>query len=162
MPPIFTTACWHGLTPRKTVLIVYAACGIAASLSLLGSVAQDQYRGLIIIVFCAAAWIGVQHLGYAEFGMAGRMFVSRAFRKHLNNHLAVRSFEEALVAAMTTEDRWTIICEACRTFGFTHAELELNGRRLKKIFGGYQRQSRVDTQDPSRRRWPSAPDALLW
>lgn len=123
----------RGLTPRKTVLIVYAACGIAASLSLLGSVAQDQYRGLIIIVFCAAAWIGVQHLGYAEFGMAGRMFVAGAFRKHLNNHLAVRSFEEALVAAMTTEDRWTIICEACRTFGFTHAELELNGRRLKKI-----------------------------
>ncbi len=118
----------RGLTPSKTALILYAACGIAASLSLLSSVTKNGYRGLIILVFCAAAWIGVQHLGYVEFGVAGRMFLGGAFRKHLNNHLEFHAFEQALQAAKTPEARWKIICESCRKFGFTHVELQWNGR----------------------------------
>ncbi len=89
----------RGLTPRRVALLLYGACGLAAGLSLLSTVAQDQYKGLIILVFCAAAWIGVQHLGYVEFGVAGRMFAGGAFRKHLNNQIALRTFEEALAAA---------------------------------------------------------------
>ena len=117
----------RGLTPRKVALLMYAACGLAASLSLLSTVAQDQYKGLIILMFCAAAWGGIQHLGYVEFGVAGRMFVGGAFRKHLNNQIALRSFEDELAAAATPEDRWRAICEACGKFGFSYAELRLNG-----------------------------------
>ena len=122
----------RGLTPRKTALVLYAACGIAASLSLLASISHGQYMGLVILVFCAAAWMGVQHLGYVEFGVASRMFVGGAFRRHLSNELAVRSFDEALAASSTPEDRWIVICEACRQFGFTRAELQLNGRRFEE------------------------------
>ncbi len=122
----------RGLTPLKTALILYGACGIAASLSLLSSVAKTGYRGVVILVFCAAAWVGVQHLGYVEFGVAGRMFLGGAFRKHLNNHLAVHSFELALQAAKTPEERWAIICESCRKFGFTHVELQWEGRRFEE------------------------------
>ena len=122
----------RGLTPRKTALILYAVCGGAAGLSLLGSVAKDQYRGLIILVFCAAAWIGVRHLGYVEFSVAGRMVAGGIFRKHLNNQLALHSFEQALAAAATDDDRWLVICEACRGFGFSRAELRLNGRRFEE------------------------------
>lgn len=121
-----------GLTPRKTALVLYAACGIAASLSLLGMLAHDQYKGLVILVFCAAAWIGVQHLGYVEFGVAGQMVMGGAFRRHLSNELAVRAFDEALAASTTAEDRWTVICEACRQFGFTQAELQFNGQRFEE------------------------------
>src|SRR5580658_4961307 len=122
----------RGLTPRKTALVLYAACGIAASLSLLASISHGQYMGLVMLVFCAAAWIGVQHLGYVEFGVASRMFVGGAFRRHLSNELAVRSFDEALAKSSTPEERWTVICNACRQFGFTHAELQLNGRRFEE------------------------------
>jgi UDP-GlcNAc:undecaprenyl-phosphate GlcNAc-1-phosphate transferase len=118
----------RGLTPRTTALILYGACGVAASLSLITSVTQHQYRGLIILVFCAAAWIGVQHLGYVEFGMAGRMFLGGAFHKHLNNHLALRSFEEELEGATTPEERWKIVCDSCRKFGFTNVQLKLDGQ----------------------------------
>jgi UDP-GlcNAc:undecaprenyl-phosphate GlcNAc-1-phosphate transferase len=138
--PIFTADAGHihhrllarGLTPRMVALLLYGACGLAAGLSLLSSVAQDQYRGLIIIVFCTAAWIGVQHLGYVEFGAAGRMFAEGAFRRHLNDQIALRAFEDAMAAAATPEDRWSAICEACRKFGFTRAELRLNGRRFEE------------------------------
>jgi hypothetical protein len=85
-----------------------------------------------MLVFCAAAWIGVQHLGYVEFGVAGRMFMGGAFRRHLSNELAVRSFDEALTASSTADERWAVICEACRQFGFTHAELQLNGEHFEK------------------------------
>ena len=122
----------RGLTPRKTALILYAACGFAASLSLLASVTKNGYRGLIIFVFCAAAWIGVQHLGYVEFGVAGRMFLGGAFLRHLNNHLALHSVEQDLQAAITPEERWTVICESCRKFGFTRVELRRDGRRFEE------------------------------
>ena len=122
----------RGLTPRRVALLLYGACGLAAGLSLLSSIAQDQYKGLIILVFCAAAWIGVQHLGYVEFGVAGRMFAAGAFRRHLNNQLALQAFEEALAVSATTEERWRAICESCRRFGFTHVELQLNGRLFEK------------------------------
>jgi UDP-GlcNAc:undecaprenyl-phosphate/decaprenyl-phosphate GlcNAc-1-phosphate transferase len=122
----------RGWTPLKTALILYTACGIAASLSLLASVSKNGYRGVIILVFCAAAWIGVQHLGYVEFGVAGRMFLAGAFRRHLNDHLAFHSFKQALQAAETPEERWAIICESCRKFGFTRVELRWDGRRFEE------------------------------
>jgi UDP-GlcNAc:undecaprenyl-phosphate GlcNAc-1-phosphate transferase len=136
--PIFTGDAGHihhrllarGLTPRRVALLLYGACGLAAGLSLLSSVAQNQYKGLIILVFCAAAWIGVQHLGYVEFGLAGRLFISGAFRRHLSNELALRAFEDSLAKAVTPEDCWGVIREACRKFGFTQAELCLNGHRF--------------------------------
>ncbi len=117
----------RGLTPRRVALLLYGACGVAATMSLVASVSQDQFKGVIIVLFCAAAWIGVQHLGYVEFGTFGRMFIEGAFRRHLSNELALRAFEDALKAATTPEDCWSAIRETCRKFGFTHAELRLNG-----------------------------------
>src|ERR1700736_4974876 len=78
--PIFTGDRGHihhrlldrGFTPRKVVLTLYAACGIFATLSLLTVWAPNV--GIVIVLFCACTWIGIQHLGYLEFGVAGRMF----------------------------------------------------------------------------------------
>jgi UDP-GlcNAc:undecaprenyl-phosphate GlcNAc-1-phosphate transferase len=117
----------RGLTQRKVVLLLYGAAGLGAVLSVLQSTLQDQVGGLVLVLFCAAAWIGVQHLGYVEFGVAGRMFVEGAFRRHLNNELALRAFEDDLATAKTAEQCWNTIREACCTFGFAHAELRLNG-----------------------------------
>jgi len=61
------------LTPRRVALVIYAACGLAATLSLLVETGQNRMGGLIVVLFCAATWVGVQHLGYAEFGMAGKL-----------------------------------------------------------------------------------------
>jgi UDP-GlcNAc:undecaprenyl-phosphate GlcNAc-1-phosphate transferase len=120
----------RGLTPRRVALLLYGACGLAAALSLSASMAQDHFKGAIVVLFCTAAWIGVQRLGYVEFGAAGRMFVEGAFRRRLNNELALRAFDDALKAAATPEDCWHAIREACRKFGFTHVQLRMNGYRF--------------------------------
>src|SRR5579884_4064934 len=60
----------HGLTPRKVALVLYAFCGFGAVASLL--MMNQNFAGMVVIIFCIVAWIGVQHLGYIEFGIAGR------------------------------------------------------------------------------------------
>jgi len=64
-------------------------------------------------------------LGFVEFDVAGRMFVDGAVRRHLNNELVLRAFEEALKAAANPEEHRSAIREAFRRFGFTHAELNM-------------------------------------
>jgi len=120
----------RGLTPRKVALLIYAACGLAAVLSLLASVSRGSFRGVVIVLFCAAAWIGVQHLGYVEFGVAGRMFIDGAFRRHLNSQLALQDFENSMAGARSYQERWRAIREACLQLGFTHAEMRIGGLRF--------------------------------
>lgn len=118
----------RGLTPRRVVLLLYAACGLAAALSLLASVSRNEIKGLIIVLFCAGAWLGIQHLGYIEFSLAGRMFLDGAFRQHLRQQLALQTFRHGLAAAVTLEQRWGLMREAFREFGFSEVECRLGGR----------------------------------
>jgi len=118
----------RGLTPRRVALLLYGACGIAACLALLQDAFHNSFGGLIIVTFCAAAWLGVQHLGYTEFGLAGRLFIEGAFRRHLTNQIALKAFEDSLRKARTPEDCWLVIREAAREFGFVQLEVCLEGR----------------------------------
>jgi UDP-GlcNAc:undecaprenyl-phosphate GlcNAc-1-phosphate transferase len=118
----------RGLSPRRVALILYAVCGIAAALSLLQSVLHNQYGGLIIIVFCGSSWIGIQHLGYAEFETARDLIFQSAFRRILNAQVALRTFETELSAAGTNEECWLLIRDTARNAGFVHVEMQLHGR----------------------------------
>src|SRR2546423_12074904 len=73
----------RGLSPRRVALLMYGVCTIAALLSLLQSVVRDRYSGMVIVVFCAAAWIGIQNLGYSEFGTARQLLAQGTFRRIL-------------------------------------------------------------------------------
>jgi len=112
----------RGLTPRRVALLLYGACGLAAGMSLLASVSHNEFKGLVILLFCGAAWIGLQHLGYAEFGLAGRMFLDGTLRRHLASRLALDRFEQALGRAGTVEERWRLLTEACQELGFSKVE----------------------------------------
>src|SRR5439155_1277877 len=56
----------RGLSPRKAALVLYACCSFGAVGSLL--MMNQSFSGFVIIIFCLMTWIGVQHLGYVEFG----------------------------------------------------------------------------------------------
>lgn len=117
----------QGLSPRKVALLLYLACGMAATLSLLASVTDGQYKGLIIILFCAAAWMGVQHLGYMEFGVVGRVIANGAFRKHLAAQMTLQTFEAAVKRARTPQQCWAAICDAAEEFGYDHVSARIAG-----------------------------------
>jgi UDP-GlcNAc:undecaprenyl-phosphate GlcNAc-1-phosphate transferase len=118
----------RGLTPRRVVIVVYIICGLCAALSLLLSFAQERFAGAIIVLCCAGAWIGVQHLGYPEFGMACRMVLTGNFRRFLNAELQLRTFCDALTAAVTPEQCWEILQHTYSEFGFNDIRFKVGGR----------------------------------
>lgn len=132
--PIFTADRAHihhkllskGVTPRRLVLIMYGICGIGAVSSLLVTVSPERNRGFVIILFCLTAWLGLQHLGYNEFGVAGRLVLGNTFRTVLSAQLALDAFEREVRADMTLEACWDVLCRTCPQFGFSGVVFHLD------------------------------------
>ncbi len=120
----------RGFTPRKVALVLYACAAAGAVCSLV--VMNRNWSGIIILAFCATAWIGVRHLGYVEFGVAGRLFIDGAFRRLLNSHISIETLEESLAAAATPEDCWNVLRRACRECGFYQIEVQLADRKFRE------------------------------
>ncbi len=115
----------RGLSPKNVALALYAACGAAAALSLLASVTQDQFKGLIIVIFVTSAWLGVRQLRYAEFGVASKMLMGGSFRHDLNSRLTLHAFDNRMTDATGIQDCWEIVKDTAGEFGFTFVELRL-------------------------------------
>ena len=135
----------RGLTPRRVVFLLYMVSGIAAVLSLLQSVASNRFGGLIIVLFCAVAWLGIQQLGYSEFQLTGRMFFQGAFRGMIAAQLSLQNFERSLTAAADLDRCWMILRNACWDFGFNYVQLRVNA-------GGDQKDY-VDSSSDSDHGW---------
>jgi len=116
----------QGFTPRRVALILYGVASIGAALSLL-SVSSNRLSGAIVLLFCTAAWIGIQHLGYTEFSTARNMLMAGTFQQALDAQLRLRSFERGLAAAKSIEECWELILDAARTFDFVEARLSIAG-----------------------------------
>lgn len=127
----------HGLTPRRVVIFVYIICGLCAALSLLQSFAHERFRGPIIILFCAGAWIGVQQLGYAEFEMARRLVLAGNFRRRLNAELQFSTFRDDLGAAVTPDQCWEVLQHTYSEFGFNEIRFKLGGRLYTHTTNGH-------------------------
>jgi len=125
----------RGLTTRRAVLFLYGACGLAAAVALLQDVAHKEFSGLIIVLFCAAAWMGVQHLGYAEFGVAGRIILAGSFRSVVNIQLKLQQFERALHQTSTLDDAWLVIAASAQDFGLSGVRLRVDDRFFDSMPG---------------------------
>jgi UDP-GlcNAc:undecaprenyl-phosphate/decaprenyl-phosphate GlcNAc-1-phosphate transferase len=108
----------RGLTVRQAALLLYGVALLFAILSLISSVTQDSYAGLILVLFCAVTWIGVQGLGYVELNMAGRLLIGGGFRRLLLGQLALRSYQESMKKAAGPREAWEIVQETAREMGF--------------------------------------------
>lgn len=117
----------RGLTPRRVALVLYAVCGISAAAAL--TMTNRNFSGFIIIAFCGAAWLGIQHLGYVEFGVVGRMFVDGAFRRLMSAQISLQTFERDLSGAMTSEQCWEVLRRSYNEFGFSQIRVRLGGNR---------------------------------
>jgi len=117
----------RGFTPRKVALVMYACAALAAVCSLI--VTTKNFSGLIITAFCLTTWIGVQHLGYVEFGVAGRLLVDGAFRRLLNSHISIENLEESLSASKTPEDCWEVLSRVYHEFGFYRIDVQIGPRK---------------------------------
>ncbi len=123
----------RGLTPRKAALLIYGTCAIAAVFSLLQNAFYDRLNGLILVLFAAAVWIGIQHLGYSEFGLATRFFMKGTFTHIIDVQVRLEQLEQALGRAGDLDQYWQVLCEGSRDFGFAGVRLQVHGQSLDTL-----------------------------
>jgi UDP-GlcNAc:undecaprenyl-phosphate/decaprenyl-phosphate GlcNAc-1-phosphate transferase len=88
-----------GLSHRQVVIVLYGVSAVFGLLSLFLLWPASQMLGLVLAVIGAGVWIGVQHLGYLEFGELRRVAQKTIERQRLINNLAVRKAIEELKAS---------------------------------------------------------------
>lgn len=126
-----------GITPRRAALVLYAFCGVAAALSLLQSVFDHRFGGAIVVLFCGAAWLGIQQLGYVEFDIVGKMLLQGTLREAIHAELCLQSFESRLTKAADAQEIWTALRGAAPEFGFGYLQMKLQGRVFSHAFNGH-------------------------
>ena len=114
----------HGLTHRQVVIILYGVSAIFAMLSLFLLWPTGSSLGLVLAVLGTGIWIGVQHLGYLEFGE-----LARVAHRTLNqpqifvNNLAIRRATEELKVARDHEQVRRILLAAFGSNDFDSFDL---------------------------------------
>ncbi|MBK5291195.1 MAG: undecaprenyl/decaprenyl-phosphate alpha-N-acetylglucosaminyl 1-phosphate transferase [Acidobacteriia bacterium] len=116
-----------GLTHRRVVLLLYLAGSLYAVLSLLQSITTNQYGGVIVVLFCLVTWVGVQHLGYAEFSAVGRVLSGGAVRRALNGQIALHATKTGIAACTDIGQCWQFLRQTSGQFGFSGIQARLNG-----------------------------------
>lgn len=132
--PIFTADNAHihhkllsrGLTPLRLVLVIYGICAIGSIASLLLTISHNRNRDFVIVLLGLIAWLGLQHLGYREFGVAKSMIFGGTIRSVLSAQLALEAFEHEVCADLTLGQSWDLLCRTCHRFGFSGIVLEID------------------------------------
>lgn len=117
----------RGMTPRRAVLVLYGMCALAATLSLLQTALHDRYAGLIVVLFCVAAWVGVRKLEYVEFAIAGRLLFGGELRRLPLIRISLSRMDKAVAEAQDFPDCWHALCRACSELGFSRIRLDVAG-----------------------------------
>jgi UDP-GlcNAc:undecaprenyl-phosphate GlcNAc-1-phosphate transferase len=137
--PIFTADKGHihhrllaqGLKPRRVLLLLYAAAGVGAWLSLLVGLLHENFTEPILFLFVVGTLLGVSFLKYAEFGTARRLMLEGAFRRLLNAQISLDEVEKGLQTAGSVEQCWERMAAAYQAFGFTSLEMRAGGRTFR-------------------------------
>lgn len=115
----------RGLTPRRVVLILYGAAALFGALSLLTMTSRGQVIGLVVIASSVVTWIGIQQLGYSEFGEVQRVLRQGIFseRHAIPTNLYLRSVREAFEKSRGLRELREALAELPARLGFWRLEL---------------------------------------
>jgi UDP-GlcNAc:undecaprenyl-phosphate/decaprenyl-phosphate GlcNAc-1-phosphate transferase len=117
----------HGMTHRQVVILLYGVSAIFAMLSLFLLWPTGSSLGLVLSVLGIGIWIGVQHLGYLEFGELARVAHRTLDQPQIFvNNLAIRRATEELKVAHDYEQLRRILLAAFGTNDFDSFELRLD------------------------------------
>jgi len=130
--PVFTADREHihhkllqlGFSHRQVVVLLYAVSGIFALLSLFLLWPTGSTLGLILLVLGTGIWVGVQHLGYLEFGELRRVAQRTMDQRQIFiNNLSIRRAMEELKAAKNYEQLCRVLVAAFNTNDFDAFDL---------------------------------------
>ncbi len=110
-----------GLKPQSAVLTLYGAAALFGALSLLTMTERSQVIGIVVIAFSLVTWIGLQQLGYAEFGELQRVLRQGLLsheRQSIGHHVWLGVLPERLEAAPDLEALRALLAETATRLGF--------------------------------------------
>src|SRR5229473_482505 len=117
----------HGMTHRQVVILLYGVSAIFALLSLFLLWPTGSSLGLVLAVLGVGIWIGVQHLGYLEFGELARVAHRTLDQRQIFiNNLAIRRATEELKVARDYEQIRRILVAAFGSNDFDAFRLSVN------------------------------------
>jgi UDP-GlcNAc:undecaprenyl-phosphate/decaprenyl-phosphate GlcNAc-1-phosphate transferase len=132
--PVFTADREHihhkllqlGLSHRQVVIVLYAVSALFALLSLFLLWPTGSSLGLVLAVVGTGVWLGVQHLGYPEFGEIRRV-AQRTFdqRQIMINNLAIRRATAELRVARDYQQVCRILVAAFVANDFDAVEINV-------------------------------------
>jgi UDP-GlcNAc:undecaprenyl-phosphate GlcNAc-1-phosphate transferase len=135
----------HGMSHRQVVILLYGVSAVFAMLSLFLLWPTGSSLGLVMAVMGVGIWIGVQHLGYLEFGE-----IARVGRRTLDqpqifvNNLAIRRATEELKVARDFEQVRRILTAAFGSNDFDGFELNLDSLGHMSAFGEIRHSQTVE------------------
>lgn len=124
----------HGWSHRQVVIILYGVSAVFALLSLFLLWPTGSTLGLVLAVVGTGIWLGVQHLGYLEFGELRRV-AQRTIeqRRIFVNNLAFRRASEELKVARDFDQVGRILTAAFDNNDFDGFELRAHAGLLHRI-----------------------------
>ncbi len=128
----------RGMTPRRAVLMVYAACALVAVLSLLQHSWHREAGGLVVLVFCGIVALSIRQLKYTEFGVACRLLVKGRFSDVIDHEVHLEQLEKGLAVCQSTEECWRRLHTCCRELGLLGVRLRVLGIVDETTFGDRQ------------------------
>ena len=153
--PVFTADREHihhkllarGLSHRQVVIVLYAVSAIFALLSLFLLWPTGSTLGLVLAVLGTGIWLGVQRLGYLEFGELRRVAQRTMEQRQIFvNNLAIRRATEELKVATDYDQLCRVLVAAFSSNDFDSFELqcrhmpsqapEIHGLRMLPSSGG--------------------------
>jgi UDP-GlcNAc:undecaprenyl-phosphate GlcNAc-1-phosphate transferase len=133
----------RGMTSKTAVLLLYGVCAALGITSLLVTTWWSRNVGMVLLVLVAAGWLGIQQLGYHEFGEVGDSLRRGLFqeRQTINVHVRLRNLPAALNTITDWNDLVDILRELGEELGFHEVTLDLAGRTEKLPGGVLRRQT---------------------
>lgn len=116
-----------GFTPRGAVVTLYGVAALFGALSLLTMTERSQVIGVVVIASSVVTWIGIQQLGYGEFGELQRVLRQglQNERQAIGNNVYVKSLKRGFGEAESLETLWRLLIQAAERLGFESIELQL-------------------------------------
>jgi UDP-GlcNAc:undecaprenyl-phosphate GlcNAc-1-phosphate transferase len=120
-----------GFGPRQAVLLLYGVAAAFGALSLLTMRAQGRVVGLVVITLSVVTWIGIQQLGYSEFGEVQRILRHGLLheRQAIANNVHLQELARAFEQAENLEALWRALVECAERLRFERVELQLRAER---------------------------------
>jgi UDP-GlcNAc:undecaprenyl-phosphate/decaprenyl-phosphate GlcNAc-1-phosphate transferase len=116
----------HGMTHRQVVILLYGVSAIFALLSLFLLWPSGSSLGLVLAVLGTGIWVGIQRLGYLEFGELARVAQRTLGQRQIFiNDLAIRRAIEEMKGASDYAQVCHILEAAFSTNDFDGFELKV-------------------------------------